>query len=90
MYFHLILFVRALSIQDSFILLFACRIYSGVMKQVNSHSYIKKTLFNWGFSRKAAYMKAGVSHSKVNFSTISGSQEPNDRKINRVKELDNL
>ncbi|EFJ51208.1 hypothetical protein VOLCADRAFT_73402 [Volvox carteri f. nagariensis] len=41
------------------------RIYTGIMSQINNASFLKRSLFNWGFSRKLYFLRQGYSHTKA-------------------------
>ncbi|KAI7842012.1 hypothetical protein COHA_004213 [Chlorella ohadii] len=41
------------------------RIYSGVMQKVAEGPFLKKTLFNWGYSRKLHMLAKGYAHDKA-------------------------
>ncbi|GFR48302.1 hypothetical protein Agub_g10182 [Astrephomene gubernaculifera] len=41
------------------------RIYTRIMSQINGAGFVKKTLFNWGFSRKLFFMRQGCGHDKA-------------------------
>jgi len=41
------------------------RIYSGVMSKLQSGSFIKRALFNWGFNRKLHALNAGHAYDKA-------------------------
>lgn len=41
------------------------RIYSGVMQKVSEGSFLKKTLFNWGYSRKLHFLEKGYAYDKA-------------------------
>ncbi|KAI3429472.1 hypothetical protein D9Q98_005564 [Chlorella vulgaris] len=41
------------------------RIYAGVMAKVQEGSFVKKTLFNWGYSRKLHALQKGFAYNKA-------------------------
>ncbi|KAG2439883.1 hypothetical protein HYH02_010513 [Chlamydomonas schloesseri] len=41
------------------------RIYTRIMGQINGAGLIKRSLFNWGFSRKLYFLRQGYSHNKA-------------------------
>ncbi|PNW73635.1 hypothetical protein CHLRE_13g566650v5 [Chlamydomonas reinhardtii] len=41
------------------------RIYTRIMGQINGAGLIKRSLFNWGFSRKLYFLRQGYAHNKA-------------------------
>ncbi|GLI61184.1 hypothetical protein VaNZ11_003476 [Volvox africanus] len=41
------------------------RIYMRIMSQINAASFLKRSLFKWGFSRKLYFLRQGYSHTKA-------------------------
>ncbi|GLC41297.1 hypothetical protein PLESTB_001078100 [Pleodorina starrii] len=41
------------------------RIYTRISAQINTASFLKRSLFNWGFNRKSFFLKQGCTHTKA-------------------------